>query len=153
MPTFALNFSRPGAQVVAQYYIFLRLGWDGYRRVQQTSQRRGHAHRRRVAAMGPFRAAHRRQRAPGVRVHGQARGQELHGFDVSAALRERGWLVPAYTFPANRQDLAVLRVVVRNGFTHDLADLFLDDLRKQIARLGKLDAPLVREAEASSFHH
>ena len=44
-------------------------------------------------------------------------------FDVSAALRERGWLVPAYTFPADREDLAVLRVVVRNGFTHDLADL------------------------------
>lgn len=44
-------------------------------------------------------------------------------FDVSAALRERGWLVPAYTLPANREDLAVLRMVVRNGFTHDLADL------------------------------
>jgi glutamate decarboxylase len=49
-------------------------------------------------------------------------------FDVSAALRERGWPVPAYTFPANRQDLSVLRFVVRNGFSHDLADLLIDDL-------------------------
>ncbi|HXZ73693.1 MAG TPA: glutamate decarboxylase, partial [Streptosporangiaceae bacterium] len=31
MPTFALNFSRPGAQVAVQYYNFLRLGFDGYR--------------------------------------------------------------------------------------------------------------------------
>lgn len=38
MPTFALNFSRPGAQVVAQYYTFLRLGREGYRAVQQASR-------------------------------------------------------------------------------------------------------------------
>ena len=50
-------------------------------------------------------------------------------FDVSRRLRERGWLVPAYTFPADRTDLAVLRIVVRNGFSHDLADLFFHDLR------------------------
>ena len=61
--------------------------------------------------------------------------------------------MPAYTFPENREDLAALRIVVRNGFTHDLADLLLDDLRKQIARLEKLSAPVVREAEAGSFHH
>jgi glutamate decarboxylase len=56
-------------------------------------------------------------------------------FDVSARLRERGWLVPAYTFPENRQDLSVLRVVVRAGMTHDMADLFLGDLRQQTAAL------------------
>ena len=49
-------------------------------------------------------------------------------FDVSAALREEGWLVPAYTFPKNREGIAALRIVVRNGFSHDLADLLLDDL-------------------------
>ena len=38
MPTFALNFSRPGAQVVLQYFQFLRLGREGYRLVQQTCQ-------------------------------------------------------------------------------------------------------------------
>ena len=43
MPTFALNFSRPGAQVVAQYYNFLRLGFEGYRRCRDTpaTSRRG----------------------------------------------------------------------------------------------------------------
>ena len=38
MPSFALNFSRPGAQVLLQYYLFLRLGWDGYYKVQKASQ-------------------------------------------------------------------------------------------------------------------
>ncbi len=74
-------------------------------------------------------------------------------FDVSAALRERGWQVPAYTFPKNREDLAALRIVVRRGFTFDVADMLLDDLTKQVARLEKLTAPLVREDEAGSFHH
>lgn len=32
MPTFALNFSRPGGQIVAQYYNFLRLGREGYKK-------------------------------------------------------------------------------------------------------------------------
>ena len=76
-------------------------------------------------------------------------------FDVSARLRERGWLVPAYTFPENREDLSVLRVVVRAGLTTDMADLFLADLRKQTALLESLDAPMPapRVEERQAFKH
>jgi glutamate decarboxylase len=76
-------------------------------------------------------------------------------FDVSARLREMGWLVPAYTFPENRQDLSVLRVVVRAGMTHDMADLFLADIRQQTESLEALDAPLPdrRPEEKQSFAH
>jgi glutamate decarboxylase len=76
-------------------------------------------------------------------------------FDVSARLRENGWLVPAYTFPENREDLSVLRVVVRAGLTTDMADLFLTDLRKQTALLASLDGPLPdrRPDERHSFKH
>ena len=58
-------------------------------------------------------------------------------FDVSNALRERGWQVPAYTFPKNREDLAALRVVVRAGFSHDLADLLVTDIERQLPHLEK----------------
>jgi glutamate decarboxylase len=76
-------------------------------------------------------------------------------FDVSARLREFGWLVPAYTFPENRQDLSVLRVVVRAGLTTDMADLFLADLRKQTAWLESLEGPMPkrRPEEQQSFRH
>ena len=76
-------------------------------------------------------------------------------FDVSARLREQGWLVPAYTFPENREDLSVLRVVVRAGMTHDMADLFLAALRKQTAALEGLTSPLPGRPveEISSFKH
>ena len=63
-------------------------------------------------------------------------------FDVSNALRERGWQVPAYTFPENRTDLAALRVVVRRGFTHDMADMLVADLERQLPRLQQQPSPV-----------
>ena len=74
-------------------------------------------------------------------------------FDVSNALRERGWQVPAYTFPENRTDLAALRVVVRNGFGHDLADLLIDDMHRQLPRLQEQPAPVHDASTASAFRH
>ena len=72
---------------------------------------------------------------------------------MSRKLRERGWLVPAYTMPPNREDLAVLRVVVRNGFSHDMAELFLRDLRTAVDWLDDLSGPMPHEEQPSSFHH
>ena len=103
--------------------------------------------------MGPFELLTRGDELPVFAFKLKDEVKNFTVFDVSAALRERGWQVPAYTFPKNREDLAALRVVVRRGFTFDVADMLLDDLRKQVARLEKLAAPLVREAEAGSFHH
>ena len=54
MPTFALNFSRPGGEIVAQYYNFLRLGREGYRRVQQACADTARYLAGEIAAMGPF---------------------------------------------------------------------------------------------------
>ena len=77
-------------------------------------------------------------------------------FDLSERLRLRGWLVPAYTFPANMEDTAVLRIVVRNGFSTDMADLLLDDLRTQLAALAAAPhppVPLLPEGQRSAFAH
>jgi glutamate decarboxylase len=59
--------------------------------------------------------------------------------------------VPAYTFPANREDLAVLRVVCRNGFSQDLADDFLRDLQRSVDELQKADHRVI--SGPSAFHH
>ena len=74
-------------------------------------------------------------------------------FDVATAVRERGWLIPAYTFPANRQDIAALRIVVRQGFTQDLADMLVGDLRRQLGRLERQPSPMHDAASARAFHH
>ena len=59
-------------------------------------------------------------------------------FDVSERLRERGWLMPAYSFPENRQDLDALRIVVRNGISRDLADLLVADLKRHVTYFDQL---------------
>jgi glutamate decarboxylase len=151
MPTFALNFSRPGGQVIVQYYDFLRLGRDGYRRVQQTCRDVATTLAAAIAATGPFRLLTDGSELP-VFAFTTVPDVPFSVFDVSAALREEGWLVPAYTFPKNREDIAALRVVVRNGFSHDLADLLLDDLRRVLPRLHRQSAP-ARGREAASFAH
>ena len=135
MPTFALNFSRPGAQVVAQYYAFLRLGFDGFRAVQQYSRDVATRLSSQIEEIGPFELLTRGDELPVFAFKLKDEIDNYTVFDVSNALRERGWQVPAYTFPANRTDLAALRVVVRQGFSHDLADMLVHDIKRQLPRL------------------
>jgi glutamate decarboxylase len=153
MPTFALNFSRPGAQVVAQYYNFLRLGFSGYRKVQAYSREVAVRLAGQIEELGPFELLTKGDELPVFAFKVRDEIDNFSVFDVSSALRERGWLVPAYTFPANREDLAALRVVVKRGFSHDVADMLVNDLKRQLPRLQKQPCPVNDGANASSFHH
>ncbi|MEH0424223.1 glutamate decarboxylase [Streptomyces sp. B21-083] len=154
MPTFALNFSRPGAQVVAQYYTFLRLGRDGYRAVQQTTRDVARSLAGRIEELGDFRLLTRGDELPVFAFTTGADVTAYDVFDVSRRLRERGWLVPAYTFPENRQDLSVLRVVCRNGFSSDLAELFVEDLVRLLPELRRQPRPSTHDKDAATgFHH
>ena len=141
MPTFALNFSRPGSQIVAQYYNFIRLGFEGYRRVQQAARDVATDLARKVGAMDHFELITDGSELP-VFAFRLADGIENYTvFHVTQVMRERGWLLPAYSFPENRQDLAAIRVVVRNGFTHDLGGILLSDLERAVTYLDRLQEP------------
>ncbi|MFF8635390.1 glutamate decarboxylase [Streptomyces pilosus] len=154
MPTFALNFSRPGAQVVAQYYTFLRLGREGYRAVQQASRDVATRLSARIAELSDFRLLTRGDELPVFAFTTTEEVSAYDVFDVSRRMRESGWLVPAYTFPANRQDLSVLRVVCRNGFSEDLADVFAEDLARLLPDLRRQPRPLTEDRDAATgFHH
>ena len=153
MPTLALNFSRPGAPVVAQYYNFLRLGFDGYRRVQTYAREVTTRLAAQIEDLGPFRLLTSGDELPVFAFTLSPGIDNFTVYDVSNAIRERGWLVPAYTFPKNRTDLAVLRVVVRRGFSHDMADLLVGDLERQLPRLKSQAAPLHDGVGATGFHH
>jgi glutamate decarboxylase len=153
MPTFALNFSRPGAQVIGQYYNFLRLGFDGYKRVQGYARDVATGLSARIAELGPFELITRGDELPVFAFRLQDGIDNFTVFDVSNALRERGWLLPAYTFPKNREDLAALRVVVKRGFSHDMADLLVGDIERQLPRLQKQSEPVHGAETATSFHH
>jgi glutamate decarboxylase len=153
MPTFALNFSRPGSEVVAQYFMFSHLGAEGYRRVQQQSSDVAQYLSAEIEKIGPYRLVSRGDELP-VFSFALADGVKNYTvYDVSDKLRERGWLVPAYTYPANREDLSVLRIVVRSGMNHDMADLLLKDLRTNTEFFESLDAPLPRPDQPHAFAH
>ena len=153
MPTFALNFSRPGAQVVAQYYNFLRLGFDGYRKVQLYSRAVATRLADRIATIGPFELITRGDELPVFAFKLKPEIENYTVFDVSNSLRERGWLLPAYTFPANRTDLAALRVVVKLGFTNDMAELLVNDLERQLPHLEAQPVPVRDASNSAGFHH
>ncbi|MGB3356337.1 MAG: glutamate decarboxylase [Mycobacterium sp.] len=144
MPTFTLNFSRPGNQVVGQYYNFLRLGREGYTQVMKALSDNAQWFARELNAMtGPG-----NKRVFDVISDGSAipvvafklvEGTTYTVFDVSALLRSYGWQVPAYTMPDDASDIAVLRVVVREGFSANLARALRDDLIEVLAKLNKVN--------------
>jgi glutamate decarboxylase len=155
MPTFSLNFSRPGSQVIAQYFMFASLGHEGYRKVIQRAQDVAVGLSSSIAEIGPYRLISEGRELPVFAFSLDPEITNYSVFDVSDRLRQRGWLVPAYTFPPNRQDLSVLRIVVRAGMTQEMADLLLVALREQTEFLQSLDAPLPRPAQRPSraFSH
>jgi glutamate decarboxylase len=153
MPTFALNFSRPGAQVVAQYYNFLRLGADGYGEVQAACRDTAQWLAGEIERLGPFTLV---SRAEGIPVFAFRLTDTLpySVYDISESLRSFGWLVPAYSLPPALDDVSVLRVVVRNGFSRDLARMLLDDLQAVLKRLATSAGPNRGPTEnKASFHH
>jgi glutamate decarboxylase len=155
MPTLALNFSRPGAQVLLQYYNFLRLGREGYRRVHQACKDAGRHLAAGIAKMEPFEMLNDGSDMPLVTwtmKDGYTDRWDLH--DLSAKLRERGWQVPAYPMPADIEDMTVMRVVVRNGVSMDLIDLLLDDMRSAVTFFDELSGPMPKEEKRkAAFHH
>jgi len=155
MPTLAINFSRPGAQVLLQYYNFLRLGREGYRRVHQACKDAALFLSHELSEMDAFEILADGSDMPLVTwtlADDHPRNWDLH--DLSARLRERGWQVPAYPMPADLQDMTVMRVVVRNGVSKDLIALLLADIRDAVANLEALPAPIPRATQpATAFHH
>ncbi|HEY7965864.1 MAG TPA: glutamate decarboxylase [Solirubrobacteraceae bacterium] len=154
MPTFALNFSRPGSEVVAQYHMFASLGRNGYRDIQRRSSDIARRLAAAIAEIGPYRLVSDASDLPVFAFALEPEVANYTVFDVSDRLRERGWLVPAYSFPPNREDLSVLRIVVRAGMTHEMADLLLRDLRTRTQALESLDGPLPgNRPQAKAFAH
>jgi glutamate decarboxylase len=153
MPTFTLNFSRPGSQVATQYYNLIRLGFDGYRAVQQKCRDVARYLSGALDEMEQFECLTDGSELPAFAFKLRDDIEAYTVYDVSKRLREDSWIVPAYRFPKNRDDLHVLRVVVRNGFSRDLADLFLEDVRNLIRELERQSRPRARPEDSTSFHH
>lgn len=129
MPNYSLNFSRPSNSVILQYYNFLRLGREGYARIAQAMVANAQALADGLLATGVFEALHDRESFPVVVV--RAKDPERNDvYALSDRLRQRGWIVPAYSLPPDAEHVEVLRMVVKESFSRDMVDLLLDDVRR-----------------------
>ncbi|MBY5161327.1 glutamate decarboxylase [Salsipaludibacter albus] len=150
MPTFTLNFSRPGNQVVGQYYNFVRLGREGYTRIMEALRDVAMHLSSHIAAMPAFEVISDGSAIP-VLSFRMADDQPFTVFHVSERLRAGGWQVPAYTMPPDAEEVAVLRIVVREGLSMDLANGLLEDLDDAVAHL-QADPPS-HPPEPAPFSH
>lgn len=142
IPSISINFSRPGNQVLAQYYQFLRLGMEGYRQIQQNCINVCLYLKQQLKDMGIFEFFSNDMPNPlfiWKLKNDPSRKWTL--YDLSDALHTQGWQVPAYTMPKDMEDVVIMRVVVRQGTGQDLADLLVQDIKANIAVLDKLQEP------------
>jgi glutamate decarboxylase len=146
-PTFNLNFSRGASQIIAQYYNFLRLGREGYRRIMTGLDANARYLTEQLEATGKVTMLSKSGHLPVVAFALKDAGG-VTVFDVSDKLRERGWIVPAYTMAPRAESIAVLRIVVREGFSRDMADMLLADIRRAAGALGvRRAAPAAADAK------
>ena len=157
-PTFNLNFSRPAGPVIAQYYDFVRLGREGYRRVQHACYETARYLAGELARTGLFDVIFDGDPSRGIcavcwRLRTDA-GAGFNLFDLADRLRTQGWLVPAYALPAGCEDVVVQRILVRHGVSRDLAELLVIDLRRALELLDSHPPSRSLSArEAGGFNH
>lgn len=160
MPTFALNFSRPGGQIVAQYYNFLRLGKEGYKRIHTACYETARYLAHEIEKLGPFDVLFNGDMKKGIPAvswklkEDQKDKVNFTLYDFADRLRNRGWQVPAYSMPANREDLVVQRILVRHGVSRDITNLLLEDFRRTLAFFENHPTSAdITEKDGSGFHH
>jgi glutamate decarboxylase len=152
MPTLAINFSRPASQIVAQYYNLIRLGKSGYRAIHEACQEVAVELGHEIAALGPFKMLSTGLDLPVIAWTLKDPATSWSLYDLSDRLRDRGWQVPTYRMPANREEIAIQRVVVRNGFTHDLAGMLVRDIKRHLAWF-ETQPGMKPTNDAPGFHH
>nr|WP_279077902.1 glutamate decarboxylase [Hafnia alvei] len=159
MPTFAINFSRPAGQIIAQYYNFLRLGKEGYKKIQATCYLTAQYLAHEVADLGPFEIIFGGEMTTGIpavswRLKKEYEGRGYNLFDLAERLRNRGWQVPAYTMPANCEDMVVQRVIIRHGVSQDMISLLVEDIIHSLNYFKQHPVKLsLTSTDGGSFHH
>ncbi len=158
VPTIAINFSRPAGQIISQYYDFVRLGYEGYKRIHEAAYAVAAHLAEEIARLGEFEFIADGNPKTGIPAAcfrmkpGYDPGYNL--YELSDRLRQRGWQVPAFSLPANVQDVVVMRIMVRQGFAMDMAELLLADIKRAMDFLVQhAPARHLEEKDAMAFKH
>jgi len=150
--TFSLNFSRPAAPIIAQYFNLIHLGFEGYRNIALADLKNARLLSRALEGCGYYTVlsdVHRKvstARADdddddvesyesGLPVVAfrfsnvfQEKNPEIQQKWIQTLLRARGWIVPNYELAPDLQQTEILRVVVRESMSDVLVDRLVTDL-------------------------
>lgn len=139
-----LNFSRPAAQILAQYYNFIHLGVEGYTEIHSNSMDIAEYCHKAIGRMPCFMNYSEKLENP-LFIWTMSPEYEKDAkwtlFDLQDKLMQSGWMVPAYTMPKDIEDMVVMRIVVRQGMSRDMADMLIEDITNAVAELEKLEYP------------
>ena len=139
-----LNFSRPAAQILAQYYNFIHLGVEGYTEIHSNSMDIAKYCHKAISKMPCFKNYSETLENPlfiWTMDPDYEKGAKWTLFDLQDKLMQSGWMVPAYTMPKDIEDMVVMRIVVRQGMSRDMADMLIEDITNAVAELEKLEYP------------
>ncbi|AQU84351.1 MAG: glutamate decarboxylase [Halomonas sp.] len=128
MPTATLNFSRNAAQIAYQYYVFVRLGFEGYKEIMQHTLDNALHLRELLVDSGYFEIMNKTQRIPVVALTLKDEYTNFNEFDVSAKVRERGWVLSAYSMPPDAVNVNSLRIVVRPHLNRNVINSLARDI-------------------------
>ncbi len=158
MSVFQLNFSRPAGQVISQYYLFLRLGKEGYEKIHENCYKIAKYIAKELEDTGIFEIIYDGDPNEGIpcitwKLKEKAR-VTFNLYDFADKLRSRGWQIPAYSLPANLDKIVVQRILIRRGTSMDMAELLIKDIKNTINyfRKHKVVKNLTEE-ETASFTH
>ncbi len=127
MPTYTLNFSEGSSMIIAQYFNVLHLGREGYTQIVRKMMGNASYLASRLKESGEFEVINEAKHIPVVTFR-FPKDEKFTLFDLSYRVRERGWIVPAYSLPPHAEAVTIMRVVVRENFTRDMVDIFVEDL-------------------------
>ncbi|KKY22409.1 putative glutamate decarboxylase [Diplodia seriata] len=156
--SYTLNFSRPGAQIIAQYYNLIHLGFTGYRTIMENALSNARLLSRALEATGWYECVSDIHRKKGDHkfVEGQKPYEDgensaaynaglpvvaftlskkfkeqfphVKQVSISNLLRAKQYIIPNYPLPPNEEKTEILRVVVRESMSLDLLDRLITDI-------------------------
>lgn len=143
--SFTLNFSKGASQVIGQYYQMIRLGKRGYRNIMVNLTRTADYLTAALKSLGFLILSENNGNGlPVVAFRLDPAKKHLYDeFALAHQLRERGWVVPAYTMAPHSEKLKLMRIVVREDFSRSRCDSLLFDIKNGLDVLEKMDAKMI----------
>lgn len=140
--TFTLNFSKGASNVIGQYYQLIRLGREGYKAIMHNLTQISAQLRKGIQDLGFIILSDTTGTGGVPLVAFRFPDDENRLFDefaLSAVLRRRGWVIPAYTMAPKSSQMKLMRIVVREDLTTHRCMLLIEDIKQALKSLDDMD--------------